>query len=847
MPGWYIHSETAKVAAQRLSDNTDIPAGLGFTAAEAARYGDLCHKWRNFLAIGAIGPDMFYLLPDYLNPIGNVVFSVADWLIDFWTTIDDLFVGSWEKWMGPVGANDSDLTAQLTGGLSNQLAQGMDEISSAMFNAKLTLISRARDIFGLLTSGVPRGLGESAFYWSDMFHYRRTYDFPREMARLANAHLAAVDKKEADLGAGGHVLTAAEQQEVDNDRAAAESELAFAIGWITHCATDVTGHPFTNAKCGGPFRLHWQRHHLVENHFDAAAYDKTHMGATMYEEIGTSAMHFRVAFRTREDPPYNGCHFAPAYDYFSGFPAYTLSETAIGDEKRSRFFDMDPDELPDHLVMLLLEAMTNIYGNDPKILIDAPAFNDGGSGRPNAAGLNVMWNIFFRYLKLVSSSGLHPRKPVPPTLINEHPFPTPPGGALPADDGRGSDPDDDSGPHGHSFNLIDFLIAVVAWIKYIGQVVEWLLTVLPGLGLDVATFPAREFIYYTIISPLWSLYMASRKLLVLEGFLTPKPEEVEGGLVTMGLGTGFQRKTLADDLLDPTGFANTAITFGEPSGRAKSSDEWEVDRAFPRQSVKDAVPQINQFLSMLGLPLATGEPEYSHWVAPWLYPDRNLAGARTGWEPDLTHVGPWLQGSTATQLLDGADTHLGAAAQFEAATTPKETSDACAARFPSGQHLGNPIDYSLYLIKKLGDGVEVPNFNLDSDRGYGWHCWDWERHAPADPHKPPPQPVDDFHVYNPKIGFLPIPQSSRLDFEQPCTTPEQFDAAWSKDDSTSARQVANRYQANVPLKVRYLDPNVVPDPCGDLSTVQIGPNGPLKEVSLEDREQAGMNPDGTEL
>ena len=40
----------------------------------------------------------------------------------------------------------------------------------------------------------------------------------------------------------------------------------------------MTGHPFTNAKSGGPFRLHGVRHHLVENHFDAAAYDMSHMG-----------------------------------------------------------------------------------------------------------------------------------------------------------------------------------------------------------------------------------------------------------------------------------------------------------------------------------------------------------------------------------------------------------------------------------------------------------------------------------------------------------------------------------------------------------------------------------------
>jgi hypothetical protein len=110
MPGWYIHTEAARVAAKRLRTN-DVPAELGFTAGEAQMYGELCHKWRNFLALGALGPDLFYLLPDYTDPVGNVVFSVAKFLLDFWKQIDDLFVGSWEKWMGPVSANDTDLTA----------------------------------------------------------------------------------------------------------------------------------------------------------------------------------------------------------------------------------------------------------------------------------------------------------------------------------------------------------------------------------------------------------------------------------------------------------------------------------------------------------------------------------------------------------------------------------------------------------------------------------------------------------------------------------------------------------------------------------------------------------------
>src|SRR5256885_73462 len=134
MPGWYVHMEAAKVAAQRLSAG-DVPATLNLATADATRLGDIAHAWRNYYAIGALGPDLFYLLPDYKKEAGNVLLSVVTWLVKEWQMVDDMFVGSWEKWMGPVGANDSDLTAQLTGDLSNPIAQGLDEISAAEFNA----------------------------------------------------------------------------------------------------------------------------------------------------------------------------------------------------------------------------------------------------------------------------------------------------------------------------------------------------------------------------------------------------------------------------------------------------------------------------------------------------------------------------------------------------------------------------------------------------------------------------------------------------------------------------------------------------------------------------------------
>jgi hypothetical protein len=852
MPGWYVHMEAAKVAAQRLSAG-DVPATLNLAAADATRLGDIAHTWRNYYAIGALGPDLFYLLPDYKADLGNVVLSVVSWLLKEWQVVDDLFVGSWEKWMGPVGANDSDLTAQLNGGLSRQLAQGMDEISAAQFNAVLSLISRLDDWFGKLTSGVPQGFGDSAFYWSDMFHYRHTFDFPKVLWELASTHLTDAQKMLAALTAGGRVPADDELMTAKDAVTDAETELAFALGWMTHCGTDVTGHPFTNAKCGGPFRLHWQRHHLVENHFDAAAYKMAHKGDTMYEELGTSALHFRIAFRTRTDAPYDGRHDAPMYDYFTGFPAYPLGETAIDAEKRARFFDVDPGELPDHLTALIIEAMTKVYGSDPKILVDAPHFSDAGSGRPNADGLNVMWNIAFRYLKYISSDGFKPRKPMPPSSFNEHPFPTPPGGALPAeDDGRGSDPGDDSNPQGHSFNIVDFLVGALAWIKYIGQVIEWLLTVVPGLALDVLTFPAREFLYYTVVAPLYSMYMASRRLLVLEGFLVPKPEEIEFGLITLGMQTGHQRQTLTADLNDPTGFAPTSVNFDEASGRAMSKDEWEVDRAFPRQTMKDPLPIINQALTPIGLTIHTpvNLEQNSHWVMPWKYPDTDLENDRIGWEPDLTHVGPWAQGDDATALLTRSDTDLGAARRFEAAQSPEDTALACRDLFTSNQHLGHPVDYSLYLFTMLADGKDVVNFNLDSDRGYGYHCWDYDRHDPG-PITQEPHPNNDFHVYNP-VGLAPgAVDPMRFDMEQPCTVPEQFNPGWSAFPQAESppgpaprdpvRYMVDRYRPNVPLHIHYLEPKIKPGRCND----NVTDTAAIPEVTGEQPDQAGMNPDGS--
>ncbi len=70
--------------------------------------------WRNHYAIGALGPDLFYLLPDFKGDAGAAILSAVRWLLDVWQAVDDAILGPWEDWMGPLGANDADLAAALT-------------------------------------------------------------------------------------------------------------------------------------------------------------------------------------------------------------------------------------------------------------------------------------------------------------------------------------------------------------------------------------------------------------------------------------------------------------------------------------------------------------------------------------------------------------------------------------------------------------------------------------------------------------------------------------------------------------------------------------------------------------
>jgi len=87
MPGWYVHMEAARLAAERLAA-ADVPADHGLDPAEARRLGALARTWRNYLAVGALGPDLFYLLPDFKAPVGGPLLGVAGWVLNAWEAVE---------------------------------------------------------------------------------------------------------------------------------------------------------------------------------------------------------------------------------------------------------------------------------------------------------------------------------------------------------------------------------------------------------------------------------------------------------------------------------------------------------------------------------------------------------------------------------------------------------------------------------------------------------------------------------------------------------------------------------------------------------------------------------------
>src|SRR5436309_3674702 len=132
MPGPYIHIAVSDQVRNRLRDlptwsagpsMANLPALNGPSPADIA---DLAARHPNYYALGAIGPDLFFFLPDFRAiciggrryPIANPLLSIVQTLEKLYDLLDKWILEDYERYIGPVSENIDEALSRLTGDLS---------------------------------------------------------------------------------------------------------------------------------------------------------------------------------------------------------------------------------------------------------------------------------------------------------------------------------------------------------------------------------------------------------------------------------------------------------------------------------------------------------------------------------------------------------------------------------------------------------------------------------------------------------------------------------------------------------------------------------------------------------
>lgn len=817
MPGPFTHIYTARRVRDFLANggvtadfirNGDDPLGplqalnpdLVQSPADLAAIMD---AWPKFVALGANGPDLFFFLQDYADPKipcdeimlamsllyflddesrldgdqWDALLTILAEISGSWAAILRFIVKLdviWQKFLdaiddtiGPLLDAVDTVLNDLSGGLLSALGDAFTELKNDIINLAAEEILTSADLFSWFALKLRSGYDEQSFLWSDMLHYRRTSEVPARLLQHAR-----------EMRAGDGAL----------DAQHADQLTAFALGWITHVGTDTIAHSFVNEQAGGPFRTHFQRHHLVENHLDAWNYDRTRTGELpadpfvahldTYESLADSALYFAVQIP-------QGIDTLPADQQQGDARATPLPQGNSRVARKARKKALDTDgALPLWMAETIVKTLIEVYANPKDGGIAALQEEDVPHprnllGHTFQDGLSTSFSLLGKWLQIlgVDNAGMafnDLRKAVAP----DPPFPVPEGFPLPWEvqaayrfmlswfkrsyvataDMDMPEPPTIFTPPASDFNFgpPDFsgvgssddpvseacsaIAALLDWLaKSLEQVAQTLYDIAKSIASG-ATYPVRLGLYEGVILPAWTAAEHIRLVLVHLGYLMPqceqhyadgnlkRPNEIDRELITIGHTVDLAFQQALQSAWDPLGNLDK-----DPS---------------LLQGTRDPVTALYPWLPVREL----GGPSLVEFRRPWGYPDHNnektAATAGNYLETPLTTSGPYGVGTTPDELFrtDQPVTNEGRR-RYEGAGCPADTdmyNKAYVQHDPrfvrlfgtanvEGHNpLGDPVVFCSYLIGQISSNSTYrANFNLDADRGYGYLCWDWVRNPEA--------------------------------------------------------------------------------------------------------------------
>lgn len=337
--GWQLADEFAEQAANDPDNRADLE-----TAARLAR----THPAH--VALGTQGPDfLFFNVSDWNGAMGTVAreyMTVVEWwdelifdlkgAIPLYEELSDAGAAVDEA------AEENSHTYQEFTRLGRKLS---GYLRAFLANVKARVKRWALDqydVFSLLAHPYQECHDTDEWWWFDTLHYRRTGEFGAGLYAYAD-RLEGAD---------------------------AERMRAYAIGYLSHVAGDIVGHPYVNTLVRGPYRNHARRHKVIENYQDAWGYAMYHG-----QEPSTYGRHDAVVrsllAEEREEGELVDGHFA---DLTSSRLHYRqLLLTPDSDEYRQL------TELPDYIAEAFATVSREVYGGG----INAAAGADG-SDAPDA-------------------------------------------------------------------------------------------------------------------------------------------------------------------------------------------------------------------------------------------------------------------------------------------------------------------------------------------------------------------------------------------------------------------------------------------------------------------------------
>jgi hypothetical protein len=746
MPGPFTHIYTERRLAEFLAKDADAGGvsdsfvrnvdGNLLTPLDAGVLGGLTPKqsaqhlqdWPKFAALGAVGPDLFFFLQDYAQPqIASdelmLAMSLLYWLDDQ-RRLDDPWDGLlaiisditgspfvallrfliklnklWQKFVealqdiiGPILDAAGQLLDDLTGGLLSELGDLFTQLKNDVTTLIATEALSWQDVFAFFSLKMRTGVDEQAFVWSDMTHYRLTSYVPRRLLAYAKTLESSSDAL---------------------DREHAEQLTAYALGWIAHLGTDTVAHGFVNEQAGGPFRTHWQRHHLVENHMDAFNYQCTGDGKLPaddkvgwiagYEGLNHSALYFALQIP-------QGIDELAGDKKVGDWRQQPLPEADSREHRKERKKKLDTDgALPMWLAEAIVRVLVEVYASpeegglrDPEYLkersphplnLQGMAFQNGlgdgaallgkwlgvlGIGDPGKAladllaevapkppadlkvpaGFPLPWEVQTAYRFMLSwfkrefNTNMDMDKPKRPTWF------TPP----PSDYNFG--PPDFSGVNPSDPPLEQLCDAIAALLDWLWKSLEKAAQLAYDLAKSLisgATLPVRQALYDGLVLPAWQVCENMRQVLVHMAYLTPqsemrypngeirRPNEIDFELINLGHSVDGAFATALAAAWDPLGHLDKDPALTAPASR---NPKGGPNRRYPWLPIRPTQKFAGQTTDAGSLPFKSDVVEFHR---PWGFPDRtnDRDPARAGnyIEAPQTVPGPYPQDAVPTVLF----------------------------------------------------------------------------------------------------------------------------------------------------------------------------------------------------